>query len=44
MEYLIKKCAYGPDISAIPPLDYKVRFDVFIEGLFSYNTRKNCHK
>lgn len=39
IEYAFKWMAYGPTISAIPPREYKIRFDNFIENMFDESVR-----
>lgn len=41
MEYVFKRIALGPNISAIPPSDYKLRFDKFIDDIFDIETKNN---
>ncbi|KRX08751.1 hypothetical protein PPERSA_08062 [Pseudocohnilembus persalinus] len=40
MEYIFKRVTQGPDISAIPPQEYKIRFDAYIERMFSDEVRE----
>lgn len=38
-EYLAKRVAYGPNISAIPPPQYAARFVKFMEDMFDEDSK-----
>lgn len=44
LEYITKRVAYGPTISAVPPQDYAERFSSFMDKIFDDNKTKDPSK